>query len=135
LGILAAAGVAAAYALRYGRELMLRIRGRGCGEKAIRAVYTLLLMRLAAEGKPIKTAAQTSREYAGLFPDDPVFKPFAAVYTELRYRGIQDQSETLKLHAALWDEYRKALTRMRRPGPRAAVLRIFSLRGLAYLWK
>jgi hypothetical protein len=133
LGILAAGILAAAYVLRYGREVMLRLRGRKCDAKGIRAVYGLLLMRLAAEGRPIKTAAQTPKEYAGLLPDEPVFWPFAALYTELRYRDAGDSSERQKLHAAMRDEYRKILTGMRRPGPRGAARRIFSLRGLAYL--
>jgi hypothetical protein len=92
-------------------------------------------MRLAADGKPIKTVAQTSREYAGLFPDEPVFLPFAALYTRLRYRVHQEQSVKSALHAALWEEYRRILAHTRRRGFRAAALRIFSLRGLAYLWK
>ena len=90
-------------------------------------------MRLAAEGRPIKPPYQTAVEYAGLFPDDPAFRPFADLYTHLRYREFPDPAERIAAHEALRGEYRKILTRERRGGPRGAFTRIFSLRGLAYL--
>ncbi|MCL1817519.1 MAG: transglutaminase-like domain-containing protein [Spirochaetaceae bacterium] len=132
LGILLAAAAAGAYILRYGREAFLALRARKGGDRASRALYGLLLMRLAAEGKPIKTPAQTSREYSCLFPDDPALIVFAALYTQLRYRASADD-ERQKVYAALGDEYRKILKSQRRGGIAGWFLRIFSLRGLAYL--
>jgi hypothetical protein len=131
LGILCAAAVMAAYALRYGRELMLFYRARRFGVKAARAHFGLLLMRLAAEGKAIKLPSQTSAEYACLFPEDPAFKSFAAAYTEIRYRLGHD--EQAKLHAALWENYRSVIRSQRRSGFFGFFKRIFSLRGLSYL--
>jgi hypothetical protein len=133
LGILICGALAAAYALRYGRELLLYLRARRPDEKGVIAVYKLLLMRLAAEGRPIKPPSRTSLEYAGLFPDDPAFKPFAALYTQLRYRDFSVATERLRVHEALRGEYRKVLAGQRRGGPLGALRRIFSLRGLAYL--
>jgi transglutaminase-like putative cysteine protease len=133
LGILICAALVSAYALRYGREFLLLHRARRCDEKGVIAVYKLLLMRLAAEGAPIKLPSQTSREYAGLFPDEPAFTPFAALYTQLRYRDFSDKTELVQVHEALRGEYRKILAGRRRNGPRGALRRIFSLRGLLYL--
>jgi hypothetical protein len=133
LGILAAAAALAAYALRYGRELILLRRARNRGIKAARALFGLLLMRLAAEGKPIKLPFQTSAEYSYLFPKDDAFKSFSAIYTEIRYRNILDQAGQIKLHTALWENYRAVLSGHKRPGLRGFLKRIFSLRGLAYL--
>ena len=107
LGILIAAAVTLLYALRYGREGTLAWRARRCDAKAGRALYGLLLMRLAAEGKPIKRPSETSREYSGFFPDDPALAAFAALYTELRYRTFTDEYERQKAHAALREEYRR----------------------------
>ncbi|MDR1179858.1 MAG: transglutaminase domain-containing protein [Spirochaetales bacterium] len=133
LGILAAAAVLALYVLRYGRELILLGRARRFGTKAARALFALLLMRLAAEGKPIRAPSQTSVEYAGLFPQDASFAAFASLYTEIRYRNIQDPAEQGKLLAVLWENYRNILRAQRRPGPHGFFKRIFSLRGLSYL--
>jgi hypothetical protein len=133
LGILLCAAIASAYALRYGRELLLLFRARRCDGKGVIAVYKLLLMRLAAEGRPIKPPSQTSFDYAGFFPDEPAFKPFAALYTQLRYRDFSDKTELVQVHEALRGEYRKILAGQRRGGPLGALRRVFSLRGLAYL--
>ncbi|MDR1317025.1 MAG: transglutaminase domain-containing protein [Spirochaetales bacterium] len=133
LGILAAAAVLALYVLRYGRELILLSRARRFGRKAARALFALLLMRLAEEGKPIRAPSQTSVEYAGLFPKDAAFASFASLYTEIRYRNIQDPAEQGKLLAVLRENYRNILRAQRRPGPRGFFKRIFSLRGLSYL--
>ncbi|MDR1626210.1 MAG: transglutaminase domain-containing protein [Spirochaetia bacterium] len=133
LGILVAAGVLAAYALRYGRELVLLARARGSGARAARALFGLLLMRLAAEGRPIKPPSQTSVEYSRLFPQDAAFRSFAAVYTEIRYRNIREAAGQGQLHGALWEGYRLVLRGQRRPGLAGFLGRIFSLRGLSYL--
>ncbi len=131
--LLAAFLVAAAYLLRYGREAWLALRSRGSDDRAVRAVYRLLLMRLAAEGRPFKPAAKTSGEYARLFPEEPAFAAFAALYTGLRYRERFAEGERQSLAADLRREYAAVTEGLRRPGVIGAAKRIFSLRGLWYL--
>jgi transglutaminase-like putative cysteine protease len=133
LGIFAAAALAAAYALRYGGEFLLSRRARHPGPRGSQALYRLLLMRLAAEGLPLKTPAQTSREYAARFPEEGRFASFAAGYTELRYREIADPAEKAARHRALREEAGALLKSLRRSGFRGFLRRIFSLRGLGYL--
>jgi thiamine transporter ThiT len=61
-------GIVGAYALRYGREAVLYTASRKGGRTGARALYLLLLSRLAADGRPIKPASRTAFEYAELFP-------------------------------------------------------------------
>ena len=126
----------AAYALRCGREALLASKARQGGRDGAHALYLLLLARLAAEGKPIKPASKTAPEYAKLFPDkdkDKSFNAFAAIYTELRWRDFTDDAKMEERFQSLENEYRNILKANRRKGLKAALIRIFSLRGLAYL--
>jgi hypothetical protein len=136
LGFLAAAALAGAYMLRYGRELLLRLGARRGGRAGARSLYLLLLARLAADGRPIKPASKTAAEYARLFPgegDDSPFAVFAGIYSELRWRDFADPGEAEARFRLLRQEYRDIITAQRRRGLRAFIIRIFSLRGLAYL--
>jgi hypothetical protein len=106
------------------------------GREGARSLYLLLLARLAADGKPIKPAAKTALEYAELFPGTEKTAPFtdfAAVYTELRWREFKDNLEKAERFFTLKKEYANILKTTRRKGPLGFVMRIFSLRGLAYL--
>jgi hypothetical protein len=139
VGFLAAAALLCAYLARYGREALLRIGTRRQGRQGARSLYLLLLARLAADGKPIKPASKTATEYAQLFGElsDPStlrsFTAFAALYSELRWREFKDPAEQEERFGHLRQEYQNILKAARRPGPRAFFIRIFSLRGLAYL--
>ena len=130
LAILAALS---AYALRYGREAALVIGARRGGRSGARALYLLLLARLAADGKPIKPVSKTAPEYSGLFGQDASFAPFAELYTELRWREFRSKAEMDGCFERLKDEYRKILAQTRRKGFVTFFVRIFSLRSLAYL--
>ena len=128
-----------AYALRYGRELILYvnsnrthydIRGR------TRSLYLLLLARLAADGQPIKPASKTAAEYSQLFrgkEETSGFKPFAEIYSELRWRQFEDPAEMESRFQQLKKEYQEILSSTRRKGIHRLFIRILSLRGLAYL--
>ncbi|MDR3192224.1 MAG: transglutaminase domain-containing protein [Treponema sp.] len=142
LGFLTAALLLCAYALRYGREIVLRIEARRPGRTGARSLYLLLLARLAADGKPIKPASKTAVEYSRLFPasdavppdpDASPFAEFAALYSELRWREFRDPGEEEDRSRRLRREYRNIIAAARRPGIRAFLIRLFSLRGLAYL--
>jgi len=128
--------IVCAYALRFGREALFRVGVRRGGRAGARSLYLLLLAQLAADGKPIKPVSKTAPEYARLFSDigegEP-FAAFAALYTELRWRDFSDKAEMDGRFEALKAEYRKILAENRRKGFGAFVIRIFSLRGLAYL--
>jgi hypothetical protein len=134
--ILAGLALLAAYALRYGREVVLFFGARRGGREGARSLYLLLLARLAADGKPIKPASKTALEYAELFTGaekDSPFAAFAALYSELRWRKFNDYNERDERFSRLKQEYRKIIKTTRRKGMFRALIRIFSLRGLAYL--
>jgi hypothetical protein len=136
LGFLAALALVCAYGIRYGREILLRIGARRGGREGARSLYLLLLARLAADGKPVKPVSKTAAEYARLFPGEeeaPPFKAFSALYSELRWREFTDSAERDERFERLAQEYRNILAVNRRKGPGAFIIRIFSLRGLAYL--
>jgi hypothetical protein len=144
LGFLAAALLLCAYALRYGREIILRLGARRPGRAGARSLYLLLLARLAADGRPIKPASKTALEYSQLFSGpgaslaEPAgggspFAEFAALYSELRWREFKDPAEEDDRSRRLREEYGNIITATRRPGLRACLIRLFSLRGLAYL--
>jgi hypothetical protein len=136
LALLVAAALLGAYTARYGREVWLRLGAQRGGRLGARSLYLLLLARLAADGKPIKPASTTAAEYARLFPgagDDSPFKPFADLYTELRWRQFADPAEQDARFQCLTREYRTIIKALRRRGVPAFFIRIFSLRGLAYL--
>ncbi|MDR2500949.1 MAG: transglutaminase-like domain-containing protein [Treponema sp.] len=142
MGLLAAAALLAAYGVRYGREILLRLGAARGGRAGARSLYLLLLARLAADGKPIKPAAKTALEYARLFPPETAdappgeaspFAAFAALYSELRWREFKEPAEAGERFLRLKREYRKSIDRTRRRGLRGLLIRLFSLRGLAYL--
>ena len=128
-----------AYALRYGRELILSVNSNNahCGIRGrTRSLYLLLLARLAADGQPIKPASKTAAEYSQLFrgkEDASCFKPFAEIYSELRWRQFEDPAEMESRFEELKKEYQEILTATRRKGIHRWFIRIISLRGLAYL--
>jgi len=149
---LAVIAIACAYALRYGRELFLRINARQGGRQGARSLYLLLLARLAADGQPIKPASQTAHEYSELFPKNITqrregakkkeqdtdnektlhLKIFADIYSEIRWREFNDPGELESRFEQLHQEYKTILS-MKKPGIINGVIRLFSLRGLAYL--
>jgi hypothetical protein len=128
-----------AYALRYGRELILYINARreSCDIRSrTRSLYLLLLARLVADGQPIKPASKTASEYSQLFrgkDDSSCFKPFAEIYSELRWRQFDDSVQMEERFQILKEEYHEILNTTRRPGLHRWFIRLISLRGLAYL--
>ena len=125
LGGLALAGVAGAYAWRYGREGMLALAARAATPHGLRARASLLYMRLAADGYALKSPAETAREYAERYPE---LEGFAQRYTGLRYRpNPPDAAAAEELRTSAWT----AAQQMRRRGVIAWLRRLFSLRGLS----
>jgi len=129
-----------AYALRYGRELILYINSRNASRdirSRTRSLYLLLLARLAADGQPIKPASKTATEYSQLFrgkeDNSSCFKPFTEIYSELRWRQFNDPAEMETRFDKLKSEYQEILNATRRKGLHRLFIRIISLRGLAYL--
>ena len=122
---LAIAGVAGAYAWRYGREALLAMAARAPTRHGLRARASLLYMRLAADGYAVKSPVETAREYAERYPE---LHGFARRYTALRYRpNPPDARAAGELRAAAL----AAATQMRRRGLIAWLKRVFSLRGLS----
>jgi hypothetical protein len=135
-GILAALAITFAYALRYGRESLLYFGSRKGGRTGARFLYLLLLARLASDGKPIKPASKTASEYSQLFGgkgESLHFITFASLYSQLRWREFTDNAEINKCFTLLEQEYKSILAATRQKGIHKSLLRIFSLRGLAYL--
>jgi len=152
--------IIAAYALRYVRELILRLNAKQPSRSAARSLYLLLLAKLAADGNPIKPASKTAHEYSELFGEDSrrdaeaqrarrgrgveltqslnmealnYFKDFADIYSELRWREFQTQDELNTRYAQLKQGYESILNTTRKQGIHHTIKRLFSLRGLAYL--
>jgi uncharacterized membrane protein YraQ (UPF0718 family) len=136
--MLVALALILAYVMRYGRELALSIGARSGGRKGARSLYLLLLARLAADGKPIKPASKTAFEYAELFPlisgiGQEHFKNFASLYSQLRWREFTEKNQIDDNFLKLKQEYQNVLKNTRRKGVLGSLIRVFSLRGLAYL--
>ncbi|MDR2941349.1 MAG: transglutaminase-like domain-containing protein [Treponema sp.] len=139
-GIMAVLALVCAYALRYGRELALYLGVKRRGRAGARSLYLLLLARLSADGKPIKPADKTALEYAKLFPftktgegENPHFKNFASIYTELRWREFKDSAQMDERFSLLEQEYHNILETTRQKGILGWFIRLISLRGLGYL--
>ena len=141
-GIMAVFALAGAYILRYGREAVLFFGCRRGGRAGARSLYLLLLARLAADGKPVKPASRTAIEYSQLFQiqtkfgsiaENPHFKTFASLYSELRWREFKDTAERDKCFMLLKQEYLNILKTTKRSGVLNDLIRLLSLRGLAYL--
>jgi len=147
-GIMAVCALVLAYALRYGRELALYLGTRRGGRAGARSLYLLLLARLAADGKPVKPASKTALEYAQLFrfvktgaatglvigeSENPHFKNFASLYTEIRWREFKDSAKMDESFNKLKQEYYNILKTTKRRGIHGWFLRLISLRGLGYL--
>jgi hypothetical protein len=134
MGFMALVMLFGAYALLYGRTVILYFGIRRGGRAGARSLYLLLLARLASDGKPIKPASKTALEYSELFPgtNEPPFETFASLYTELRWKQFKNPAESEERFRLLKLEYRNILS-MRKRGPLHFLKRIFSLRGIAYL--
>jgi len=139
--------IVSAYALRYVRELILRLGAQKQDRKGARSLYLLLLAKLAADGQPIKPASKTAHEYSDLFKinikiknltanqhelTQISFKTFADLYSEIRWREFNDTSELEERFKLLRNEYDNILSTRKR-GIIHGIKRLFSLRGLAYL--
>jgi len=129
------AAVILAYVLRYGREFILYLGAqKGNYRRRARCLYLHLLARLAADSHPIKPASKTAHEYAELFTGkNELFKPFADIYSELRWREFNNNDEINERILLLKQEYQTIINSTRKRGLLHAVKRIFNLRGLAYL--
>ncbi len=127
--VLLVAGVVGAYTFRFGRLLFLRSLSKGESVRALRALYTLLLMRLAVEGYRIKSTAETSMEYAESHPE---LGSFSELYTRLRYRERLEGAERENDLDSIRDEYRNVVGSARRKGLQGTLRRIFSLKDLRY---
>ena len=114
------------------RQLMVPLSGavaRRRGYRGARALYTALLMKLAAAGYEFKTPSTTAQEYAVRYQE---LQHFAADYTRLRYRAHAADSERGALWQSLLQNYREVVRGSRRDGLRGLLRRTFSLRGLRY---
>ena len=137
---LAVCAVVFAYALRYGRELVLYAGAKRGGRAGARYLYLLLLAKLAADGRPVKPASKTAREYSELFGmtsqtagEFSSFRTFADIYSEIRWREFAGENELMERFNQLKKEYYNILSSAYRRGPHHSLKRAFSLRGLAYL--
>lgn len=122
------AGVMGLYLYRYGAEAYLSIRARGTDDRAVRARYRLLLMKLASFGYELKGTGETATEYAGRYPETA---GFADAYTRLRYMPPEhDRDDALRHLMAEYDRCRRGA---RNGSTLRGLRRVFSLRGLYYV--
>ncbi len=117
------------YAFRYGREAYLRILTRTPNPAGVRAMFTLLLVRLAAEGYALKGHHETPLEFSR---EHPELEKAAEICTMLRYRMNIDPLEREEAWAALRSQSRQVIELKSRRGVLGFVRRLLSLRGLYY---
>ena len=115
------------YLYRYGKELYLRRLAGGRGPESLRALFTLLLMKLRANGYDPRIPSQTPMEYARPYPE---LQRFASIYTVLRYRENYEPGEKAQLWRDVRVHYDHILHVSKRQGFLNALRRGFSLRGL-----
>lgn len=127
-GGMAALAAAGLYLFRYVREAVFAVLGRRCDSRGLHALYSLALMKTAADGWQRKARSETALEYAGRYP---AFSGFAEVYTELRYRERIGPGEREEKYRRLRELYSGLMDR-KAPGLPGALRRIFSLRGILY---
>ena len=117
------------YVFRFARKTYLRRVSRREDLRALKALYTLLLIQLAERGWEVKRPFLTPMEYA---EDHPELKSFAEIYTMLRFRENLEPGKRAEAWDALRSSYREILESSRRPGLLSALRRVFSLKGLYY---
>lgn len=117
------------YIFRFARSIYLKTVARRQDLRGLKALYTLLLIKLAVRGFEVKRPFLTPVEYA---EDHPELAGFAEIYTMLRFRENLKPAERASAWAALRNSYGEILEASRRPGLPAALQRAFSLKGLYY---
>jgi transglutaminase-like putative cysteine protease len=117
------------YVFRFARKAYLTGLSRRQDLRALKALYTLLLIQLAERGWEVKRPFLTPKEYA---EDHPELREFAEIYTMLRFRELLEPAGRTEAWSALRASYRAILEATRTPGLLSAVRRAFSLRGLYY---
>ncbi len=131
LGALFAAMIVGVYIYRYSLLVYYSLLGRRNTAKGLRALYGLLLMRMAFRGYIIKKPHQTINEYATEYPE---LAGFAEYYTTLRYKQNIAPQMRERLWNGLRQEYRTLVSGMRGKGVSNSLRSWFSLRGLFYRW-
>lgn len=119
------------YIYRYGMELHLSRLSKGKSPWSLRALYTLILMKLAANGYDLKAPSETPMEYSKRYPE---LSKFASIYTMLRYREHYKHGERASLFDEIRTAYREVSNICRRGGLQNTLRRAFSLKGLYYRW-
>lgn len=118
------------YLYRYIKEAVLFLRFKNKNDiKALKAIYQLLLMKLAESGYSIKPSSKTIIEYSEVYTE---LKGFAEIYTKLRYNENLEDDETDLLWNKLCKEYESILITSRKHGFLESIKRCFSLKGLMY---
>ena len=130
LAALAIAGLAGLYLYRLLRQAWLALLARGSGERALRALYRLLLVRLSGRGYELKRPSQTPAEYAARHPE---LERFAELYTTLLYRQRMNAEQRARTWSELRACYAQIMRATRRPGLGPLARRLLSLRALHYL--
>ncbi len=119
-----------AFIYRYLKEAYLSFSFKNMSDvKALKSIYLLMLMKLAASGYRIKNQANTPVEYSKVYPE---IRDFADIYTRLRYSENLENYQRKVLREELHAEYKKIIENSRQPGIWNIIKRIFSLRGLLY---
>ncbi|MDH5654336.1 MAG: transglutaminase domain-containing protein [Spirochaetia bacterium] len=128
--ILASGFMIGLYGFRYGREVYFFSRSKASSSAGLTALYSFVLMRLAANGYPLKQKWKTPKEYAA--SADQSINDFAELYTMLRFREMYGEGEREKAWSDIRNSAKTMLKTTRKKGFFRMVLRWFSLRGIYY---
>ncbi len=123
--------IVALYVFRFGKELHLRYLSGGRSLRSLKAIYNLLLLKLSSNGYTLKEPSRTPLEYAERYPE---LNRFASLYTDLRYRESYKPGEKNMLWDEMLQSYNEAVSSCKKTGLLYSFRRLFSLRGLYYLW-
>lgn len=129
-GILVGSILLSLYLYRFIRLTIYSIiAGSGVDRRSVDAVATLLYIRLAEDGYPIRQFYETPLDYAKQIPET---KAFADRLTELRFRESWSAEQRKQSYADLRRLGSDTGRSMRRPGAWNSLKRVFTLRGILY---
>jgi hypothetical protein len=117
------------YGFRYGREFYFLVSSRKITHRGLSSLYSYVLMRLAANGYPLKQPWNTPREYAAVHAG---IVQFADLYTMLRFRESYAPLEKERFWEDIHRAAKSLLKETEKKGFLRMVLRWINLRGIYY---
>ena len=129
LGGLAILVIAGLYMFRFGRLAYHAIGARKNNRRGLDHILSLLYIRLAENGQPVRRLSETPIEYGS---HSRFTAPFAGTYTMLRFKETMTDEQRKQAFDQLRKEYKDVLVASKKPGLWSWLKRTFTLRGFRY---